>query len=114
MLLKDHLKEVFNKASFEKNILVKENIITKWVHRFGLYSLNDLLTQNLVLIEEENVEKNEEQINLMEEENVEENEDTRKNKKFKRETFNYMPNGDLPLPNINNLRKWINNDKKAS
>ena len=129
MLLKDLLKEVFNKASLENDILIKENIIIKWVHRFGLDSLNDLLRQNLVLIEEDNEEGNEEQINLIEEDDDEvlsngksyediilnnENEDISENKKLKSESFNYMPNTDLPLPNINYLRKWINNDKKAS
>ena len=44
MLLKNHLKEVFKKASLENNILLKENIVLKWVHRFGIDSLNDLLT----------------------------------------------------------------------
>ena len=58
MFLKDYLKEVFNKASLENDILIKENIIIKWVHRFGLDSLNDLLRQNLVLIEEDKEEGN--------------------------------------------------------
>ena len=43
MLLKNHLIEVFKKASSENNILLKENIVIKWVHRFGIDSLNDLL-----------------------------------------------------------------------
>ena len=43
MLLKNHLIEVFKKASSENNILLKENIVLKWVHRFGIDSLNDLL-----------------------------------------------------------------------
>ena len=43
MLLKNHLIEVFKKASSENNILLKESIVLKWVHRFGIDSLNDLL-----------------------------------------------------------------------
>jgi len=49
MLLKNHLIEVFKKASSENNILLKENIILKWVHRFGIDSLNDLLIHSPLL-----------------------------------------------------------------
>ena len=41
MLLKNHLIKVFKKASSENNILLKENIVLKWVHRFGIDSLKD-------------------------------------------------------------------------
>ena len=44
MLLKNHLIEVFKKASSENDILLKDNIVLKWVHRFGIDSLNDLLS----------------------------------------------------------------------
>ena len=44
MLLKNHLIEVFKKASFENNFLLKEDIVLKFVHRFGIDSLIDLLT----------------------------------------------------------------------
>ena len=58
MLLKNHLIEVFKKASSENNILLKENIVLKWVHRFGIDSLNDLLIHSPALgkyqLEEEN------------------------------------------------------------
>ena len=60
MLLKNHLIEVFQKASSENNILLKENIVLKWVHRFGIDSLNDLLIHSQVQKEnheEENQEK---------------------------------------------------------
>ena len=43
MLLKNHLIEVFKQASLENNFLLKENVVLKWVHRFGIDSLNDLL-----------------------------------------------------------------------
>ena len=43
MLLKNHLIEVFKQASLENNFLLKENVVLKWVHRFGINSLNDLL-----------------------------------------------------------------------
>ena len=43
MLLKNHLIEVFKQASLENNSLLKEHVVHKWVHRFGIDSLNDLL-----------------------------------------------------------------------
>ena len=43
MLLKNHLIEVFKQASLENNFLLKENVVLKWVHRFGIDSLKDLL-----------------------------------------------------------------------
>ena len=72
MLLKNHLIEVFKKASSENNILLKENIVLKWVHRFGIDSLNDLLIHSPVQKgnhEEENLE----QATLMDEEDEQEN-----------------------------------------
>ena len=49
MILKNHLIKVFKKASSENNILLKENIVLKWVHRFGIDSLNNLLIHTLAL-----------------------------------------------------------------
>nr|WP_075487709.1 glycoprotein [Prochlorococcus marinus] len=156
MLLKNHLIKVFKKASSENNFLLKENIVLKWVHRFGIDSLNDLLIHSPVQErnhEEENQEQislidevheeNQEQISLIDEvheenqeqiklessktfENIEEakwesngletsisNQISSKNQNpNKINQFNENPK--LPLPNIKNLRKWINNDKKAS
>ncbi len=173
MLLKNHLIEVFKQASLENNFFLKENVVLKWVHRFGIDSLNDLLihssVQNENQIEEENQEQislidevyeeenqeqiflidevheeeNQEQISLIdevhEEKNQEQNkfqlkslENTEENKFKSNEVETSSSNGvfsknqnsdkikqfnktqDLPLPNIKNLRKWINNDKKAS
>ena len=159
MLLKNHLIEVFKKASSENNILLKENIVFKWVHRFGIDSLNDLLIHTPTLrkcqLEEENQEQisllgevdkkeNQEQTSLMGEVDEEENQEQIKldlSKNFENveeiklesnlpETsssngiFSKDQNSNnikqltdkhkLPLPNIRNLRKWINNDKKAS
>ena len=151
MLLKNHLIEVFKKASSENNFLLKENIILKWVHRFGIDSLNDLLIhsslqkenqEQMSLIDEVHVE-NQEQISLIDEvhgenqeqiklelsktfENIEEtkwesnsletssrNEISSKNQNSSKiNQFTETPK--LPLPYIKNLRKWINNDKKAS
>ena len=130
MLLKNHLTEVFKKASLENNFLLKENIVLKWVHRFGIDSLNDLLIHSPVLreyqyeeenqeqislIDEVNEEENQEQISLIDEVNEEENQEqiTRKyqdsnNKK------EYTKNQQSPLPYIKDLRKWIHKDKKAS
>ena len=78
MLLKNHLIEVFKKASSENNFLLKENIVLKWVHRFGIDSLNDLLIhspvqkgnheeenlEQIILIEENHEEENQEQIRI--------------------------------------------------
>ncbi len=132
MFLKDHLKDTYQKASFDKNHLMVENIINRWAHRFGIESLNELCVNNkdqIKLIEEDQVKEN--QINLELLENVQYKEDIEfKSKETKR--FNnteiidkdiygsdkykseYEETEELPLPNINNLRKWINNNKKAS
>ena len=144
MLLKNHLIEVFKKASSENNILLKENIVLKWVHRFGIDSLNDLLIHTPDLRSYQLEEENQEQTTLMDEVDEEENQEQTKlelSKTFENieetkwelnrlETsssngiFSKDQNSNnikqptdhqkLPLPNINNLRKWINNDKKAS
>ena len=173
MLLKNQLIEVFKKASSENNILLKENIVLKWVHRFGIDSLNDLLIhtpalrqyqleenqeqitlidevdeeenqEQTTLIDEVDEEENQEQITLIDEVDEEENQEQIKLELSK--TFEnleetklesncletYSSNGifskdqnsnnikqlsdprKLPLPNIKNLRKWINKDKKVS
>ena len=143
MLLKNHLIEVFKKASLENNFLLKENIVLKWVHRFGIDSLNDLLIHIPVQNENQHGEENQEQIYLMPEVNKEKNQelmrlDLLKNSeniedvklelnelKIYRNYGIFSKNQDsnnikrnnrrkLPLPYIKNLRKWINNDKKAS
>jgi len=137
MLLKNHLIEVFKKASLENNFLLKENVVLKWVHRFGIDSLNDLLIhsslqkenqEHISLIDEVH-EENQEQIKLELSktfENIEEtkmesdgletarsNEISSKNQNSNKiNQFTETPK--LPLPYIKNLRKWINNDKKAS
>jgi len=157
MLLKNHLIEVFKKASLENNLLLKENIVVKWVHRFGFDSLNDLLIHSPLLMENQYEEENQEQISLIDEVNEENQEQIslidevheEKQEQIKLESsttienleetkwesigmetagsngiFNKDQNSNnikeltdiqkLPLPNIKNLRKWINNDKKAS
>ncbi len=142
MLLKNHLIEVFKQASLENNFLLKENVVLKWVHRFGIDSLNDLLIHSSLQKENQH-EENQEQISLIDEvheenqeqiklelsktfENIEEtmwesngletsssNEISSKNKNYNKiNKFTETPK--LPLPYIKNLRKWINNDKKAS
>ncbi len=173
MLLKNHLIEVFKKASKENNFLLKENIVLKWVHRFGIDSLNDLLIhspeqkenheeenqeqitlidenheeenqEQITLIDENHEEENQEQITLIDENHEEENQEQIRLESFKtlenleetncesnylkiskdNQFFNtkqdsnqinqYIKTPKLPLPNIKNLRKWINKDKKAS
>jgi len=158
MLLKNHLIEVFKKASSENNFLLKENVVLKWVHRFGIDSLNDLLIhspvqkenheeenqEQITSIEENHEEENQEQITSIEENHEEENQEQIRLESFKtlenleetncesnylkisnnNQVFNtkkdsnqknqYIKSPKLPLPNIKNLRKWINKDKKAS
>ena len=143
MLLKNHLIEVFKQASLENNFLLKENVVLKWVHRFGIDSLNDLLIQS-PLQKENHEEENQEQITLIDESHEEENQEQIRLNFFKtleniektncesnylkisnnNQVFNteqdsnqvnqYIKPQKLPLPNIKNLRKWINKDKKAS
>ncbi len=143
MLLKNHLIEVFKKASSENNILLKENIVLKWVHRFGIDSLNDLLIhspaqrenheeenqEQITLIDENHEEENQEQIMLEALKTIENSEETNSESNYLKISKNnqvvnikqdsnqinqYIKNPKLPLPNIKNLRKWINKDKKAS
>ena len=144
MLLKNHLIEVFKKASSENNILLKENIVLKWVHRFGIDSLNDLFTHASDLRKYQLEEINQEQTTLMNELDEEENQEQIKQELSKTfeiiEETKWESNGletasrneissknqnsnkinqftetpKLPIPYIKNLRNWINNDKKAS
>ncbi len=157
MLLKNHLIEVFQQASLENNFLLKEIVVLKWVHRYGIDSLNDLLIHSSLQKENQSEEENQEQISLIDEvheenqeqislidEVHEENQEQIKlelSKTFENiEETKWESNGlkiassngmsskdqnsnnikertdikKLPLPNIKNLRKWINNDKKAS
>ena len=151
MFLKDHLKDTYQKASFDNNHLMLENIINVWAHRFGPESLNELFVKNqdqfklteedqaeasqnqinLELIEEDQAEANQNQINLELLKNVQYEEEIEfKPKETKTPNNNetidkdiygsykneseYKDTEELPLPNIKNLRKWINNEKKAS
>jgi len=151
MLLKNHLIEVFKQASLENNFLLKENVVLKWVHRFGIDSLNDLLihsslqkeNQEHISLIDEMHEENQEHISLIDEvheenqeqiklelsktfENIEETkweskllETSSSNGIFSKDQNSnkikeLTDSQKLPLPNIKNLRKWINKDKKAS
>ena len=143
MLLKNHLIEVFKQASLENNFLLKENVVIKWVHRFGIDSLNDLLIHSSLQKEKQLEEENQEQISLIDEVHEENQEQIKLelSKTFEKiEETKWESNGleiagsngissknqnsnkinqftetpKLPLPYIKNLRKWINNDKKAS
>ena len=137
MLLKNHLIEVFKQASLENNFLLKENVVLKWVHWFGIDSLNDLLihsspqkeNQEHISLIDEMHEENQEQIKLELSktfENIEEtkwesngletgsiNEISSKNQNSNK-INQFTETQKLPLPYIKNLRKWINHDKKAS
>ena len=134
MFLKDHLKDTYQQASFDKNHLMLENIINVWAHRFGPESLNELFVKNqdqFKLTEEDQAEASQNQINLELLKNVQYEEEIEfKSKETKTpnntETIDkdiygsykneseYKDTEELPLPNIKNLRKWINNEKKAS
>ena len=143
MLLKNHLIEVFKQASLENNFLIKENVVLKWVHRFGIDSLNDLLFHSSLQKENQSEEENQEQIALIDEvheenqkqiklelsktfENIEETKwesngrETSSSNKISSKNQNsnkinqFTETPKLPLPYIKNLRKWINNEKKAS
>ncbi|MDC3159280.1 glycoprotein [Prochlorococcus sp. AH-716-G10] len=134
MFLKDHLKDTYQKASFDNNHLMLENIINVWAHRFGLESLNELFVKNqdqFKLTEQDQAEVNQNQINLELLKNVQYEEEIEFKPKetktpnntetidkdiygsYKNES-EYKDTEELPLPNIKNLRKWINNEKKAS
>ena len=134
MFLKDHLKDTYQKASFDNNHLMLENIINVWAHRFGPESLNELFVKNqdqFKLIEEDQAEVSQNQINLELLKNVQYEEEIEFKPKetktpnntetidkdiygsYKNES-EYKDTEELPLPNIKNLRKWINNEKKAS
>lgn len=134
MSLKDHLKDTYQKESFDNNHLMLENIINVWAHRFGPESLNELFVKNqdqFKLTEEDQAEENQNQINLELLKNVQYKEEiefkpketkTQNNTEtidkdiygsYKNES-EYKDTEELPLPNIKNLRKWINNEKKAS
>ncbi len=134
MFLKDHLKDTYQKASFDNNHLMLENIINVWAHRFGPESLNELFVKNqdqFKLTEEDQAEANQNQINLELLKNVQYEEEIKFKPKetktpnntetidkdiygpYKNES-EYKDTEELPLPNIKNLRKWINNEKKAS
>ena len=151
MFLKDHLKDTYQKASFDKNHLMLENIINVWAHRFGPESLNELCVKNqdqfklieddqaetsqnqinLELTEDDQAEANQNQINLELLKNVQYEEEIEFKPKETKTSNNtetidkdiygsykneseYKDTEELPLPNIKNLRKWINNEKKAS
>ena len=151
MFLKDHLKDTYQQASFDKNHLMIENIINVWAHRFGPETLNELCVKNqdqfksieddqlevnqnqinLQLTEEDQLEVNQNQINLELLKNVEYEEEIEFKSKETKKSNNteiidkdiygsykneseYKDTEELPLPNIKNLRKWINNEKKAS
>ena len=137
MLLKNHLIEVFKQASLENNFLLKENVVLKWVHRFGIDSLNDLLihsslqkeNQEQTSLIDEVHEENQEQIKLELSktfENIEEtkwesnnletssSDETSSKNQNSNKINQFTETPKLPLPYIKNLRKWINNDKKAS
>ncbi len=134
MFLKDHLKDTYQKASFDNNHLMLENIINVWAHRFGPESLNELFINNqdqFKLTEEDQAEANQNQINLELLKNFQYEEEIEFKPKetktpnnyetidkdiygsYKNES-EYKETEELPLPNIKNLRKWINNEKKAS
>ena len=83
MFLKNHLIEVFKQASLENNSLLKDNVVFKWVHRFGIDSLNDLLIHSSALREFHNEKENQEQITLIDENHEEKNKEQIRNEPLK-------------------------------
>ena len=113
--------------------MLKENIVLKWVHRFGIDSLNDLLIHTPALMEYQLEEENQKQTTFMYEVNEEENQEQIKlelsktvenieetkwesktletsssNRIFNKDqnsnnTKELTDNQKLPLPNIKNL-----------
>jgi len=133
MFLKDHLIDTYQKASLEKNNPILESVINRWVHRFGIETINELVVKNqdqINLIEDQE-EENQDQISLGLLENVQHQKEIdfkSKEEKITNNTkivnkninesnkydYKNIEKEELPLPNINNLRKWIKNEKKAS
>ena len=131
MLSKDHLRNVYQDASLNKNTLVMEKITCIWAHRFGVYSLNELKLQKQVLSNNELENKKELFIPAIKENDQSEkkiiseiktleNIEVKNNKTIITEKSDSLTKKNiyikdhLPLPFIKNLRKWINKDKKAS
>ena len=133
MFLKDHLIDTYQKASLEKNNSVLDKLINIWVHRFGIETINELVVkdQDQINLIEDQEEEDQDQINLALLENFQHQKKLDFNSKEEKITNNtdilnkninesykydykYIENEKLPLPNINNLRKWIKNEKKAS
>ena len=132
MFLKDHLKEEYLDAYLNNRNYIIEQLINKWAHRFGVESLNELIIKDKI---KENCDEGVKEA----EKSLEINEDF----EYKQETHqkclnlkdleltnpeqseikpNLSQNSKednlnvekLPLPSINNLRKWIKSEKKAS
>ena len=132
MFLKDNLKDAYQKASLDRNNLVLDNVINRWVHRFGVESMNELIFKHQDdsnFIKEDQLNEHQISLKLTESERDKEAVNTNKKKEIKTHnsdftnkditsSFEHKSNcrdtQELPLPNINNLRKWINNEKKAS
>jgi uncharacterized protein YrzB (UPF0473 family) len=85
--------------------------------------------EQITLIDENHEEENQEQIMLEALKTIENSEETNSESNYLKISNNnqvvnikqdsnqinqYIKNPKLPLPNIKNLRKWINKDKKAS
>ena len=133
MFLKDHLIDTYQKASLEKNNLILENVINRWVHRFGIETINELVVkdQDQINLIEDKEEENQDQTSLALIENVQHKKGidliskeekitnnseilNKKNNESCKYDYKTVEKEELPLPNINNLRKWIKNEKKAS
>jgi len=124
MLLKNHLIEVFKQASLENNFFLKENVVLKWVHRFGIDSLNDLLihsslqkeNQEHISLIDEMHEENQEHISLID--NVhEENQEQIKlelSKTFKNFEETKMESNDLETARSNEISGKNQNSNKRN
>ena len=124
------LENVINRWAHRFGIESLDELIFKSQEQINLIE-NDQGEENQEQINliEEQAEENQDQMNLIE--NVQHQKEIDFKSKLERITYNteiinkninesykydykYNQKEELPLPNINNLRKWIKNEKKAS
>ena len=95
------IDENHEKGNQEQNILIDENYEEENQEQIKLESLKTL----------ENLEKTNCESNYLK---ISNNNQVFNTKQDSNQVNQYIKNPKLPLPNIKNLRKWINKDKKAS
>ena len=126
--LKEEIKNLYKKSQLSKDSSLADYLVMKWVHRFGIDSIGQLIknasefkeASSMNRIEEIKLEVEEKNDNRQIQEEIElEVEEKNVNHQNQEEIKLEIKNDqNLPLPSINNLRKWIsidiNQEKKAS